>query len=82
MDELDEPTMRKQGRSAALQEILDLLTEMEMEPHRPKPPPKAEPEMPAELAGAEGELPAEAEGEGSLSPEDLEMLRAKLEEMA
>ncbi len=70
----------KEGRSAALQEVLDLLTEMEMEPHRPKPEAKP-PELEAvEAVGDEG-APLSGEGGGELSPEDLELLKGKLQEL-
>lgn len=85
---MDEMVMRKEGRSAAFKEIMDLLTEMEMEKHRPKPPPEAKPAM-----GSPGEMPAgpsmdagaempPAEGEsGGLSEDEIAELQAKLDEM-
>lgn len=80
----DEGAMRKEGRSRAFQEILDLLTEMEMEPLRPKPPaaPAAAEGLGAALEGA-GEPPGHeaAEGEAGLSPDEIDELQAKLEQL-
>ncbi len=86
-EESDEPAMRKEGRSKAFQEILDLLTLSEMEPHRPKP--AAPPEAPAEspLPGLDAAPadplapPSEPEAEGGLTPEEIEELKAKLDSM-
>lgn len=73
----DEPMM-KEAKSGALHEILDLLTRMEMEQHGPKPP--AAPGGPPEMGGEAP--PVEGGGEGALSPEDIEIIKAKLDTMA
>lgn len=76
MDGGDEPMM-KEAKSGALREILDLLTRMEMEQHAPKAPEAAPPEM-----GEEMPMEPEGGGGGALSPEDIEMIKAKLDTMA
>lgn len=80
---LDEATMRKEGRSAALQEILDLLAEMEMEPLRKSkgPPTESVPSAASESADSAAAPAAPEESSGGLSLEDIEMLQAKLEAM-
>lgn len=67
----DEMHEEESPRMAALKEVLELLGEMEVAPHRPKAPPMEEPPMEAS--------PQEGDGEAAL-PEgtDMEALKAKL----
>lgn len=79
-DEQDEPSMRKEGHTSALREVIDMLTELEMKQHRPAPPAAAEPSMPPP-GDDMGAAPPEEGSEGGLSPEDLAALEAELAKM-
>jgi hypothetical protein len=82
--------MKRSARLAALREALEVLTELEVAPHRPPSPgmpADAPPEVgPAAELGGEGgggAVPPEGEpaGDEPLAEGDLEALKAKLAEL-
>lgn len=75
-----------EGRVSGYQEILEMLDRIEMEPHLPPEPPGAEgleAGPPMEGEGMEPEMGGDlgAEGGSELTPEQIEMLKAKLAEL-